>query len=172
MKTAVHLRASLIVVILAVLVGCDPPTAKQRLTGRWKGAPNVSEAVTEAVNTAAQGQKVNKLAEGAANFFGNLLANATMSVELDLRESGAAFYRGNTAALGFPADSDGKWEIVSANPDLIELRLTAADQQLPAKAILRTNDEFTLKFDSQLKDDKTGEEKTVATAVVFKRMND
>jgi hypothetical protein len=122
-------------------------TPKDRLTGKWTGAPEVTQAVDAVVNKAAGGKDVNPLARGGAQFFGQLFAQATMSVTLDLRPSGTAFFSGNTQAIGMPTDSDGTWEIVSATPDIIQVRLQSGAHQLNAEVIFRDSDSFELKFD-------------------------
>jgi len=170
--TQLRLGHATLIAIAVSILGCAPATPQQQLTGKWKATPPVNEAVNEAVDTAAQGQKVNPLARGAANFMGNLLASATMYVEVDLRESGTAFYRGNTQVIGFPPDSDGKWEVVSANGDLIQVRLSTGEKKLEGNVLFRDKDEFSLKFEATVKDEKSGEEKTVPTTLVFARFNE
>ncbi len=115
--------------------------------GRWIGTPPVKEAVDAALQSAAPGQEVNPLAQGAARFLGNALAKATMSVEIDLRPSGACFLRGNTEMLGMPPDSDGSWTIVSANDDVAHVEFEIEGKTFPAKIVLRDANEFTLKME-------------------------
>src|SRR5262249_30997398 len=125
------------------------------------------------------------LAQGVAQFLGRKLAEATMAVELDLRESGTAFFRGNTAVLGLPPDSDGTWEVLSANPDLIEIRLGTSEKQLKGKAVIRDKDEFILKLEeapqppSAKQDEKAdgqgdsaAAQKRPPASIVFKRQKD
>lgn len=128
-----------------LLVGCGESTPRDKLVGKWKGAPQVNESVDQVVDSASGGEQVNPLARGAARFVGGIVAKATMSVEIDLRESGTAFFRGNTEMLGLPPDSDGKWELVSADADSAEIRFDVNGQTLDAKVVFRDADEVTLK---------------------------
>jgi hypothetical protein len=93
--------------LFILLGGCAGSTPEQKLLGKWMCTPQVDEAVEQAVNAAAQGQKINQLARGAAQFFGRKLAEATMSLEVDFHGGGTVFFRGNTSVLGLPPDSDG-----------------------------------------------------------------
>jgi hypothetical protein len=129
------------------LAGCGAKAPRERLVGKWIGTPSVTEAVDEVVDSAVQGTKVNPLARGAARFLGNMVAKKTMSVELDLRDSGTAFFRGNTAAIDMPEDSDGTWEVVSANPDIMQVRFKSGDRQIDGKVVFRDAKEFTLKLE-------------------------
>ena len=129
------------------VVGCAPSTPQQRLVGRWKGAPEVTEAVDSMVQQAAPGQEVNPLAQGAARFLGKALAKATMSVEIDLRSSGAVFLSGNTELLGLPGESDGEWTVVSANEDVAHLQFDIDDKTIGAKIVFRDPNEFRLKME-------------------------
>lgn len=157
-------RVGVVILGIACCVGCAKPTPQQRLVGTWTGAPEVKAAVDDAVNQASGGEPVNPIAKGLAHFGGRMLAAATMSMELDLRESGVVFFRGNTDALGVAPDSDGKWEVVSANPDLIEIKLTVADEVIPAKVLFRDKNEFTLKFDAPAKTETPAAPAESATA--------
>ncbi len=130
-----------------VIVGCGPATPQARLVGRWKGATEVTEAVDAMVQSAAPGQEVNPLAQGAARFLGKALAKATMSVEIDLRPSGTVFLRGNTDLLDLPADSEGTWTVLSADEDRAKIEFEIGDQIVQAKIIFRDADEFTLKIE-------------------------
>jgi hypothetical protein len=140
---------ALLGIVLSVipLGGCGGKAPRDRLVGKWTGTPSVTEAVDEVVDGAAQGSKVNPLARGAARFLGNMVAKKTMSVELDLRDSGTAFFRGNTAAIDMPEDSDGTWEVVSSTPDIIQVRFKSGDRQLDGKIVFRDAKEFTLKLE-------------------------
>ncbi|MDX1948089.1 MAG: hypothetical protein SFU86_22010 [Pirellulaceae bacterium] len=162
-----------VVLVLAVLflAGCTPPTAQQKMTGTWKATPRVDAAVNEAVDMAAQGQKVNPLAEGAAKFFGNAFASAALSCEVEFKATGTVFFRGNTDALGVPPDSDGKWEATSTGADTANVKLTAGDKQISGSVVFRDKDEFTLKFESVTVDPATKAETKVPTSIVFKRID-
>jgi hypothetical protein len=85
------------------------------------------------------------LTQGAARFLGNVLARVTMAVDVDFRESGNVFFRGNTAALGLPADCDGTWKVLSADADTAQIEIVVDGKPLPAKILFHDADEFTLK---------------------------
>jgi hypothetical protein len=167
-------------IYLAIMVtlagGCSRAKPEDKLLGKWMSTPRVEEAVGQAVNAAADGKEVNPLARGAAQFFGQKLAEATMSVEVDFHSGGVVFFRGNTGVLSFPPDSDGTWEMSSSGPDRMDLRFGTETRQLEGKVLFRNNDEFTLK----LKDaaalappSKTEDaQKQAPTSLVFKRAKD
>ena len=133
-------------VTILLLGGCSAQKPEKKLLGSWLGAPSVTESVDQAVNAAGQGQKVNPLARGAAQFLGQKFAEATMSVELDFHTGGTMFFRGNTDVLGLPPDSDGTWEVTSSSPDAIDISFGTEARQLHGKVLFRNRDEFTLKL--------------------------
>jgi hypothetical protein len=177
MKSCRNVGVWLSVVIL--VSGCSGPTPQKKLLGKWSCTPRVDEAVGQAVESAAQGKEVNPLLGGAAKFLGQKLAEATMSVEVDFHSGGTVFFRGNTAVLNLPPDSDGTWEISSSSPDLVELRFGTESRQLEGKVLFRDNDEFTLKLKNA---DPLGTEgqpseaskapKQLTSSLVFKRVKD
>lgn len=160
--------------LLTVLfaAGCSPPTAQTKMTGKWKATPRVDAAVNEAVATAAKGQKVNPLAQGAANFLGNAFASAALSCEVEFKSTGAVFFRGNTDALGLPPDSDGKWEAAATGPDTADVKLNVAEKQISGNVVFRDKNEFTLKFETITLDPATKAETKIPTSLVFKRHQD
>jgi hypothetical protein len=127
------------------------PTADQRaanlLAGKWEGAPSVSDVVDSAVGAVAQGRDVNPLAQGLARFVGNKFAQATLSVELELRNTGTVFVRGNTAAMDLPPDSDGTWKILSANADTAQVEFEVNGKKVEGKIAFRDANEWTLKLE-------------------------
>ncbi len=136
-----------VVLSLVPLAGCGSQAPRQRLVGKWVGTPSVTEAVDEVVDGAAQGTEVNPLARGAARFLGKMVAKQTMSLELDLRDSGTAFFSGNTAAIDMPEDSDGTWEVLSATPEIIQVRFKSGNRQTDGKIVFRDDKKFTLKLE-------------------------
>jgi len=165
--------------LVLLLAGCSSQTPEKKLLGKWNCTPRVEQAVSQAIDAAAQGQKVNPLAKGLGQFFGQKLAEATMSVEVDFHSGGTVFFRGNTSVLSLPPDSDGTWEVASSGPDSVELRFGADSRQLQGKVLFRDNDEFTLK----LKDagalappnetqDASKPQKSPQASLVFKRKTD
>jgi hypothetical protein len=131
--------------VLLTFVGCGPQTAKQKLLGRWKATPAVHEAVDAAVSTAAGGQEVDPLTRGATRFLGNVIARATLSVEVDFRDTGKVFFRGSTDMLGLPPDSDGEWRVVASSPDEADIEMSVDGKTLPAAIVFRDADEISFK---------------------------
>jgi hypothetical protein len=170
-----HRHSGLLLVILAF--GCSSQTPEQKLTGKWVGTASVSEAVDQAVNSAAQGKEVNPLARGAARFLGQKLAEAMMSVQIEFRSNGIVFFRGNTDLFGLPSDSDGTWEVSSSAPDVLQIHFGVDNKQLQGKVVFRDKDEFTLKLDtpvvaspgSQPKEGKSKPAREGSKSILFKR---
>jgi len=133
-------------VVILLVSGCSAQKPEKKLLGSWLGAPSVTESADQAVNSVGQGQNVNPLARGAAQFIGQKFAEATMSVELDFHSGGKVFFRGNTAVLGLPQDSDGTWEITSSGPEAMEILFGTEAKQIHGQVHFRNKDEFTLKL--------------------------
>jgi hypothetical protein len=177
MKSCRLLSICLFAVILAA--GCSGSTPEKKLLGKWMCTPHLEEAVGQAVQSVAQGKDVNPLVSGAAKFFGQKIAEATMSVEVDFHKGGTVFFRGNTEVLNFPPDSDGSWEVSSSGPDQIELRFGTETRQLEGKVLFRDKDEFTLKLKNAgaLAPPSQGQDaaklqKQPTASLVFKRVKD
>ncbi len=163
-----RLGLALAAILVLPIVGCGPSTPQQRLAGRWIGRPEVKEAVDAMVQSTAPGQEVNPLAQGAARFLGNALAKATMSVEIDLRPSGAVFLRGNTELLGMPPDSDGTWTVISADEDRAVVEFEIEDKTFRGKLVLRDADEFTLKIEEAAAETAAAPAETPAAVVALR----
>jgi hypothetical protein len=172
-----------IVFFLVPLSGCGAKAPRDRLVGKWIGTPSVTEAVDQVLDSAAPGADVNPLARGAARFLGKVVAKQTMSLELDLRDSGTVFFSGNTAAMDMPEDSDGTWEVLSSTPDIIQVRFKSGDHQIDGKVVFRDDKKFALKLEPQKKDDAEPAAKSAddaanplspgrATSIDFKRSRD
>jgi hypothetical protein len=131
--------------------GLLQPTADQRaanlLAGKWEGVPSVTDVVDSAVGAVAQGRDVNPFAQGLARFVGDKFAQATLSVELELRKTGTAFVRGNTLAMDLPPDSDGTWKILSANADTAQVEFEVNGKKVEGKIAFRDANEWTLKLE-------------------------
>jgi hypothetical protein len=119
------------------------------MVGAWTGAPNVSEAVDQGVDAAAQGKKVNDLARGFAKFAGQALANATMSIEIEFKLGGTVFFRGNTDLLNLPKDSDGTWSVAGDSLDQFDITFGTSAKKYHGKILFRNKDEFSLKLDDE-----------------------
>jgi hypothetical protein len=146
-----------LILLLLLGAGCSAQTPEKKMIGKWVGTPRMQEDVDQVVDAAAQGQKVNPLARGAARFFGQKFAEATMSVELDFRTNGRAFFRGNTEVLGLAPDSEGTWQISATQPDIYQIHFGTDATQLAGEVLFRDDDEFTLKLEAPKPEPPTAE---------------
>jgi hypothetical protein len=119
--------------------GARPPI----LVGKWRGAPEVRQAVKEATNQITKGQPVNPLALGFAQAVIQKGAEQLLAVEVDFKQSGTAYYSGNTAIIGMPEASDGPWQIVKVDGDIMIVRLGPAGKSVEARLAFRDRDTFT-----------------------------
>jgi hypothetical protein len=176
MKSCRNLGIWLIVVTSAI--GCSSSTPEKKLLGKWACTPRVEEAVGQALGSAAQGKEVNPLVSGVGKFLGQKLAEATMAVEVDFHSGGTVFFRGNTAVLNLPPDSDGTWEVSSSGSDIIQLRFGTETRQLEGKILFRDKDEFTLKLKDagalspQVLPDGSKAQKSLESSLVFRRVKE
>jgi hypothetical protein len=139
-------------VLLVLLVGGGlallfllPPRADPgpQLIGRWKGAPDVREDARKVLKDATQ----DKLPPAAGDIAGGLLqmiSREVAAVTIDFKKSGTAFFSGNTVHIGVPADSDGPWEIVQRDGDVLIVRMGPAGSSIEARLAFRDKDTFVL----------------------------
>jgi hypothetical protein len=113
------------------------------LVGKWRGAPEVREAVKDATNQMAKGRPVNPLALGFAQAIIQKGAEQLLAVEVDFKQSGTAYYSGNTAIIGMPQASDSPWQIVKTDGDITIVRLGPAGKSFEARLAFRDRDTFT-----------------------------
>jgi hypothetical protein len=125
--------------ILWIRGGPHPPD----LVGKWKGAPEVREAVKQVTAQATKGQPVNPLALGFAQAIIQKGAEQLLAVEIDFRKGGTAFYSGNTGIVGMPQASDGPWQIVKADNDILIVRMGPPGKSFEARLAFRDGDTFT-----------------------------
>jgi len=122
------------------------------LVGKWRGAPEVREAVKEATNQVAKGQQVNPLALGFAQAIIQKGAEQLLAVEVDFKPGGTVFYSGNTSIIGMQAASDGPWQIVKTDGDIMTVRLGPTGKSFEARLAFRDRDTFSF-----TRPDKPGE---------------
>jgi predicted Zn finger-like uncharacterized protein len=113
------------------------------LVGKWRGSPEVRQAVKEVTKTLAKGQPVNPLASGFAQAFVQKAADELLAVVVDFKKGGTAFYSGNTEIIGMPAASDGPWEIVRADDDILIIRMGPKDKSFEARLAFRDRNNFS-----------------------------
>jgi hypothetical protein len=61
--------------------------------------------------------------------------------------TGTVFVRGTTAAMDLPPDSDGTWEILSANGDTAQVEFELNGKKVQGKIAFRDANEWTLKLE-------------------------
>jgi hypothetical protein len=109
------------------------------LVGTWQGAPQTQEVVQKVTDG-----KANPVAQGFVNAAVQGLANTFLSVRIQFKSEGTAYYSGNTGALGLPPESDGPWYVIKQEGDVFTVRLGTSDHPLQARIVFRERDKFTL----------------------------
>jgi hypothetical protein len=110
------------------------------LVGTWEGAPQTQEVVRQATKGAAP----SPVAQGFANAVVQGLANSFLSVRIQFKRDGLAYYSGNTGALGLPPESDGPWYVIKQQGDAYTVRLGTMDHPVEARIVFREPDKFSL----------------------------
>jgi predicted Zn finger-like uncharacterized protein len=113
------------------------------LVGKWRGAPEVREAVKAATSQVAKGQQVNPLVQGFVQAMVQKGAEQLLAVEVDFKQSGTAYYSGNTAIIDMPQASDSPWQIVKVDGDIMIVRLGRPDKSFEARLAFRDRDTFS-----------------------------
>jgi hypothetical protein len=136
------------------LGGHKPPD----LVGKWKGVP----AVREEVENALKGSRAPAIAEKFLGALSQKAADELLAVTVQFNKSGAAFYSGNTACIGVTGESDGTWEVLSAERDVLVVRMGPAKAPFEARLAFRDRDSFSL----------TRLDKKDAPSITFTRVTD
>ena len=116
---------------------------KPNLVGNWRGAPQVRQAVKDVTKEVAKGKDVNPLASGFAQALVQKAADQLLAVNIEFKSSGTAFYSGNTESIGMPAESDGPWEIIREEQDVLIVRMGPSDKPFEARLAFRDRDNFS-----------------------------
>jgi predicted Zn finger-like uncharacterized protein len=128
------------------------------LVGKWKGAVevrgDVKEALTDANLPPVAGRFVEALTQKAAD---ELLA-----ITIQFNKGGQAFYSGNTKSIGIARESDGPYEVVQTDGDVLVVRMGPSSASFEARLLFRDRDSFTL----------TRLDKKDAPTVTFTRVKD
>jgi hypothetical protein len=109
------------------------------LVGKWKGAPPVREEVADAL----KGSNAPPLAGKLLGALGQRAADHLLAVNVQFNKSGAAFFSGNTSSIGVSGESDGTWEIVQAENDVLTVRMGPAKAPFEARLVFRDRDSFS-----------------------------
>jgi len=135
--------------LLLVFFGCGPATPRSKLTGEWKGAPDISGEIDQFV--AAQGNDEGKraLAEGVGKTIGSFAARQALGVDLDLQSDGSVTIGGRSQeVLTVVPAQKGKWEVSDKEP--ATLKLTFGDKVFEGKVTFRDEDAFFYQFEIPL----------------------
>jgi hypothetical protein len=136
-SVAVLLLAATVGGVLFLFGGHRPPDP----LGRWKGAPEVRREVEDAVKNT----KVNNtLAEKFIGAISQKAADELLAVTIHFKDTGQAFYSGNTACIGIPGEGDGPWEVLSTAGDVLIVRMGPAKAPFEARLAFRDRDAFSL----------------------------
>jgi predicted Zn finger-like uncharacterized protein len=151
-------------VLLAVLVGLTVWLVwgghkGPNLVGKWKGAVQVQEAVSQLTKD----KNIHPVAEKFLGALGQKAADELLSVTIVFKKNGTVFFSGKTDILNIPAESDGTWELVQGDEDAVIVRLEPGGGT-PVEARLAFRDRNTFTFS---RTDKKGE-----TPLVFNRVRD
>jgi len=136
-----------------VLAGCAK-TPQQKLIGKWKGAPDVSEEVSKFIKEATASQEIPPEAmevnEKFAQFAGKAAARMGMGMDLHLASGGAASFKGHTESFGLVGDVNGTWEVIPKESGDVILRMGTKDKQVEGKVVWRDSDAFFFQFEAPL----------------------
>jgi len=140
----VRKSSSLAVALLAIaflsvaLLGLSACNRGPALIGTWTGAPQTREVV----------QKITKggdpIAQNIAQVVAQTAANAFLSLQIEFRKDGTAFYSGNTHALRMPPEASGPWYEKSHTADTWTVRMGTNGDPFEARIDFRDRDHFVL----------------------------
>lgn len=147
------LRLHLLIMLVLgsfLLIGCGPATPRSKLTGEWKGAPDISKEVDQHVEQVkAQGgdEGQQALARGFGQTIGNFAARQALGVELDLVSDGSAAIRGESQrAMTIPPGQKGTWEVSDKEP--VTLTIAFGEKVVEGKVTFRDDDAFFFQFEA------------------------
>jgi hypothetical protein len=132
--------------LFVVCLGCGPATPRSKLTGEWKGAPDISGEIEQFVEAQGNDEGKRMLAEGFGKTIGNFAARQALGVELDLVSDGSAAIRGQSqAVLTVASEQKGKWEVSDKEP--ATLKIAFGDKVFEGKVTFRDEDAFFFQFE-------------------------
>src|SRR5687767_4313394 len=133
------------IVLCALLIGCAK-TPQQKLTGKWKGAPDVREEVTRAVKETAAGKNLTdedlEIADQLSQFAGKVASRMSMGMEAHLKSDGTAKFSDHTEIIGLKGESAGTWSVTSAEGAQLRMKMGSADHQVEGKVVWRDDEAF------------------------------
>lgn len=146
------------IVWAAAICGCGQTDA-QKLVGKWKGAPDVSDEISRIVQNDLDNNmpadvradipdEALQVTQNLAQATGKIAARMSMGMELKLSEGGAASFAGHTAAIGLKGDTKGTWEIVPKDSSQVFLRMGTKEHQVEGKIVWRDPDAFFFQYEA------------------------
>jgi hypothetical protein len=110
------------------------------LVGKWKGVPQLNEAVGDATKDS----NLPPVARDFAQALAQKVADQLMTVTVEFKQSGRAYFGGKTDAIGVPSATDGPWEIVRTDEDIVFVKMGTADAPFEARLAFQNKNTFTL----------------------------
>jgi hypothetical protein len=135
--------------LLVMVLGCGPATPRSKLTGEWKGAPDISGEIEQFVEAQGNDEGKRMLAEGFGKTIGSFAARQAMGVDLNLEGDGSASIGGQSqAVLTVAPGQKGKWEVSDNEPATMKIAL--GDKVFEGKVTFRDEDAFFFQFEIPL----------------------
>jgi len=135
--------------LFVALLGCGPATPRSKLTGEWKGNPDISGEIEQFVEAQGNDEGKRMLAEGFGKTIGSFAARQALGVDLDLQSDGSASIGAQSqAVLTVAPGQKGKWEVSDKEP--ATLKLAFGDKVFEGKVTFRDEDAFFFQFEIPL----------------------
>jgi hypothetical protein len=139
--------------LIALAAGCAK-TPEQKLMGKWKGSPDVSDEISKIIRETGGGQELPEEAfeiqNNIAQVMGKIASRMTMGMELHLESGGQAAFKGHTESLGLLGDVKGSWEVIPKDSDRLFMRMGTKDHQVEGKVFWRDEDAFYFQFEAPM----------------------
>jgi hypothetical protein len=132
------------IAVTAIVIFSGSSDPRSRLIGKWKGVVDVQEAVQGAMDNATKGSNLNPIAKGILGAMAQKAAEAIASVDVDFKQSGTAYFTGNTSCLGISSARDGPWEVVRQDEDILFVRMGPPDDTFEARLAFSGANAFIL----------------------------
>jgi len=135
--------------LLVAVLGCGPATPRSKLTGEWKGNPDISGEIDKYVDQVKSkgGDEVQQnLARGFGQTIGNFAARQALGVDLNLESDGSVSIGGQSqAVLTVAPGQKGKWEVSDKEP--ATMKIAFGDKVFEGKVTFRDEDAFFFQFE-------------------------
>ena len=135
--------------LLIVVLGCGPATPRSKLTGEWKGAPDISGEVEQFVEAQGNDEDKRMLAEGFGKTIGSFAARQALGVDLNLQSDGSAAIGGESQrTLTVAPGQKGTWEVSDKEP--ATMKIMFGDKVFEGKVTFRDEDAFFFQFEAPI----------------------